>query len=180
MKKIKPLSLFLLLIPYMVFSQDVNNISNTRPVASQSLSASDASNSVDLFTGKLNYGVNLKTVSLAGIGIPVGLSYTTSGFKVQEIPGNTGLGWSLAAQIASNAFQGNIHSFGSALGYFGVGALSGVAALDAGPLAGAAILGAGNNLVSQISANGLGHINWGQVATSTALSVATSWAGGQI
>jgi RHS repeat-associated protein len=81
--------------------------------------------------------------------------------------------------LASNAIQGNVHSVGSAFSYFGVGLAAGVATYYGGPMAGAAVLGAGNSVVTQGFANGWGHINPGQVATSAAFSVVTSYAGAQ-
>jgi hypothetical protein len=71
----------------------------------------------------------------------------------------------------------NIHSFGGALSYFAVGAAAGVATYYGGPLAGAAVLGAGNNLISQIAT---GHVDLGQLVGATAISVATSYAGGAL
>ncbi|WP_121812161.1 DUF6443 domain-containing protein [Mucilaginibacter kameinonensis] len=82
--------------------------------------------------------------------------------------------------LTTNAIQGNVHGVGSAFSYFGVGMASGVATYYGGPLAGAAVLGAGNNLVDQVVANGWGHINLGKVAVASATSVVTGWAGGQL
>jgi len=77
-------------------AQSIQNFNTSYPASSQALSLGDLSNinnSTDLYTGKLNYAINLKTVTFAGINIPIGIHYTTSGFKVQEVAGNTGLGW---------------------------------------------------------------------------------------
>lgn len=82
--------------------------------------------------------------------------------------------------LASNAIQGNIHSFGEGIGYFVTGVAAGEATLYGGPVAGGAVLGLGNNLTSQISQNGLSNISWGQAALSTGMGAATSYLGGQI
>jgi len=50
--------------------------------------------SPDFYTGRLNYSAMLQNVKIYGINFPVGLTYSTSGVKVQEVSGSTGLGWS--------------------------------------------------------------------------------------
>jgi RHS repeat-associated protein len=69
---------------------------------------------------------------------------------------------------------------GAGLGYFATGLAAGEATLYGGPLAGGAVLGLGNSLTSQVSANGWSNINWGQVGFSTVLGVGTSYLGGQL
>ncbi|MVT41549.1 hypothetical protein GO495_13225 [Chitinophaga oryziterrae] len=64
---------------------------------------------------------------------------------------------------------GNISSVGSAFEYFGVGAASGIATLYGGPLAGGAVMGLGNSLVTQV--NVTGSIDPGQLISSTAIGV---------
>jgi len=81
--------------------------------------------------------------------------------------------------LVMNAVQGNIHSWSAGFSFFGVGAAAGATSFW-NPLAGAGVMGAGNNLVTQVSANGWSHINGGQVATAGAFGVVTSWAGGQL
>nr|WP_319998176.1 FG-GAP-like repeat-containing protein [uncultured Draconibacterium sp.] len=66
------------------------------------------------------------------------------------------------------------------LGYFGVGALSAEATLYGGPLAGAAVLGAGNDITQQVAQNGWKNINLWQTVDATAMSMATSYLGGQL
>ncbi|WPV01586.1 DUF6443 domain-containing protein [Mucilaginibacter sp. cycad4] len=81
--------------------------------------------------------------------------------------------------LVMNAIQGNVHSWSAGFSYFGVGAAAGASSLW-NPLAGAGIMGAGNNLVTQVQENGWGNINGGQIAVSGATGVVTAWAGGQL
>ncbi|MDX8339759.1 FG-GAP-like repeat-containing protein [Draconibacterium sp. IB214405] len=82
--------------------------------------------------------------------------------------------------LTINAIQGNVKSWGAAGGYFATGAGATIATMYGGPLAGAAVLGAGNNLTTQISQNGWQNIDWWQVGGATAMSMATSYLGGQL
>jgi RHS repeat-associated protein len=66
------------------------------------------------------------------------------------------------------------------LAYFGVGAAAGIATYYGGPMAGAAVMGAGNNLTQQVSQNGWNKVDWWNVAGASAMSMATSYLGGQI
>ncbi|WP_454489452.1 DUF5977 domain-containing protein [Arcticibacter tournemirensis] len=52
--------------------------------------------SIDLYSGKLNYYAALQKVDLYGVSIDLGLQYSSSGFKVQDLASSTGLGWSLS------------------------------------------------------------------------------------
>jgi len=83
-----------------------------------------------------------------------------------------------AVNVISN--WGNIHSVGNFFAYFGTGALSGVATAAGMPMLGAAILTGGNNLISQVNTNGWGHINYLQLAGSSALGAVTAWGGDAI
>ncbi|MFV0376510.1 MAG: RHS repeat-associated core domain-containing protein [Mangrovibacterium sp.] len=82
--------------------------------------------------------------------------------------------------LTINAIQGNVTSWGTAGAYFATGAVAALATYYAGPYAGAAVLGAGNNLTAQVSQNGWGNIDWWQVGSATAMGVATSYLGGQL
>jgi hypothetical protein len=82
--------------------------------------------------------------------------------------------------LAVNAIQGNVTSWGSALGYFGVGAVSGWASLYVGPLAVGAISGLGNYITTQVSQGGWSSLNFDDGVTATAIGAATSWAGAKI
>jgi hypothetical protein len=97
MKKRLLFLLFIFIFFDRSFGQSVNNLNSSFPVSSQELSsagvATAAATNVDLYTGRMNYAVKLKDVSLCGINIPLGVYYTTSGFKVQDVSGNIGLGW---------------------------------------------------------------------------------------
>jgi len=82
--------------------------------------------------------------------------------------------------LAVNAIQGNVTSWGSALGYFGVGAVSGWASLYVGPFAVGAISGLGNYITTQVSQGGWSSLNFDDGVTATAIGAATSWAGAKI
>lgn len=82
--------------------------------------------------------------------------------------------------LTINAIQGNVTSLGAAGGYFATGAAATIATMYGGPLAGAAVLGFGNNLTTQVSQNGWQNIDWWQAGGATAMSVATSYLGGQL
>ncbi len=82
--------------------------------------------------------------------------------------------------VVSNAIQGNIHSFGSAFSYFGIGALAGEASLYGGPMAGGAVMGLGNSVVTQGFSNGWGHIDGGKAVLSSVLGAGTSMAGAEL
>ena len=85
-----------------------------------------------------------------------------------------------AINLTVNAIQGNVTSWGSALGYFGVGAVSGWASLYVGPLAVGAISGLGNYITTQVSQGGWSSLNFDDGVTATAIGAATSWAGAKI
>jgi RHS repeat-associated protein len=82
--------------------------------------------------------------------------------------------------LGSNLLSGNVHSWGEVGGYFLTGMASGEATLYGGPQAGAAVMGLGNSITSQVSESGWKNIDWGQATFSTFTSVATSILGGEI
>lgn len=80
-----------------VFSQIVaENINSYVPPSPEvaSLTGGSHGSGVDLFTGKLNQRFPLSDFTIGGVKFPIALNYSTSGFKVQEVSGVTGLGWS--------------------------------------------------------------------------------------
>ena len=79
--------------------------------------------------------------------------------------------------LGANLLTGDVHSIGQGASLFGVGALSGVVALY-NPLAAAGIVGLGNSVVNQGFTNGWNNIDWGNVFTSGAMSVAMGYLGG--
>jgi RHS repeat-associated protein len=93
-------------------------------------------------------------------------------------------GWDdLVVAGVGGLFNWGVNGFklnGEGLGYFAVGMASGIATYYGGPLAGAAVLGAGNSITGQVAANGWNNIDYGQVIGNTAMSVATAYVGGQI
>ncbi len=52
---------------------------------------------VDLSLGATKFTVQIYTISEGRIELPIYLSYANAGLVVGEVPGNTGLGWSLVA-----------------------------------------------------------------------------------
>jgi len=68
-----------------------------------------------------------------------------------------------AINLVINIVQGNVHSFGQGLAYFGVGAASGVLTIYVGPWAGGALMGAGNSFVTQ-GFGSSGNWNWGNIS----------------
>ncbi|WP_195350456.1 RHS repeat-associated core domain-containing protein [Bacteroides nordii] len=82
--------------------------------------------------------------------------------------------------VVINVVQGNVHSFGQGAAFFGAGALSGVITIYVGPIAGAAVLGASNNILSQGFNNGWGNISWDQVGSSAVMGAATSYLGASL
>ncbi|MCW3787893.1 hypothetical protein [Plebeiibacterium sediminum] len=52
--------------------------------------------SVNPSTGILNYSIPLINISQDGYSFPISLSYSTTGIKVSQNPGNAGLGWYLS------------------------------------------------------------------------------------
>lgn len=90
----------------------------------------------------------------------------------------TAMGLGGIINLGSNLLSGNIHNLKQAGGYFLSGMASGEATLYGGPLAGAAVQGFGNNIVSQVSQKGWKNLNWGQAGTSAVTGMATSYVGG--
>ena len=80
--------------------------------------------------------------------------------------------------VITNA--GSIHNFGQGLAYFGVGAAGGAVSLYASPIAGAALMSAGNNVLTQGFTTGFSNIKFDQVLMSGTMGALTSWAGGQL
>jgi hypothetical protein len=52
---------------------------------------------VDFSTGQIRHDIPIKTITVDGYSLPISLSYSYSGFKVEEIPGRMGVGWTLNA-----------------------------------------------------------------------------------
>jgi hypothetical protein len=64
--------------------------------------------------------------------------------------------------LVINMVQGNVHNFAQGASYFGIGATSGVLTIYVGPWAGGALIGAGNNFVTQGFSSG--SWNWGNIS----------------
>ncbi len=85
--------------------------------------------------------------------------------------------------LGVNALQGNVNSWGEAGGYFASGAIAAEVTIYAGPVAGGAVLGVGNDLTTQLAQKSRGEIesvNWSQTTFSGFMGGATAYVGGQI
>ncbi|MFC4380316.1 hypothetical protein [Chryseobacterium bernardetii] len=51
---------------------------------------------MDYFRGKANINIQIYTISVDGISIPISLAYNTGGIKLNEVATTVGLGWSLS------------------------------------------------------------------------------------
>ncbi len=85
-----------------------------------------------------------------------------------------------AINLTVNLIQGNVTSFWHGAALFGNGFVGGVASLYVSPIAGAAMVSAGNSALNQGYTSGWSNIDWGQVGISGTLGAATSYLGGQI
>ncbi len=82
--------------------------------------------------------------------------------------------------LTVNLIQGNVTNFWHGAALFGNGFVGGVASLYVSPIAGAAMVSAGNSALNQGYANGWSNIDWGQVGISGTIGAATSYLGGQL
>lgn len=81
------------------------------------------------------------------------------------------------ANLISNLAAGNVRGFWHGVSLFGNGALAGIAALYAGPMTGAFILGTGNSIINQGFTKGWGNVNLGDVFISGVTSSAIGYLG---
>lgn len=86
-----------MLYPMAYGQQTTNNINNYVPPSPNANSTVTAlgSYNVNLYSGKLSYYAKLKEFTMAKVKMDLGLSYSTSGIKVQDLSGPEGLGWSM-------------------------------------------------------------------------------------
>lgn len=84
--KIKLLSLILILLTTSLFSQNIDIVNEDEGVSKDSYSNKNE-----------NITIPLHTVTSDGISIPIFLSYSTSGMKINDIPSSVGFGWTLYA-----------------------------------------------------------------------------------
>ncbi len=83
-----------------------------------------------------------------------------------------------AINLTVNLIQGNVTSFWHGAALFGNGFASGAASLYISPMAGAAMMSAGNSALNQGFTSGWSNIDWGQVGISGTMGGATSYLGG--
>lgn len=78
---------------------------------------------VGKYTGTINIGIPLHTLTLGKFSLPVSLNYFSSGLKVEELSGWIGLGWSLnAGGVITRSVQGKPDE--KTNGYWNYGLLS--------------------------------------------------------
>lgn len=96
----------IILVPFVAFSQEEDPLSPTNIVRlPEVLPPSPNASSLGEYggiplnksTGRPNIEIPLLEVSTQNLKIPISLSYTTDGFKVNQIASRVGLGWSLNA-----------------------------------------------------------------------------------
>jgi len=64
--------------------------------------------SITLNSGAASTSIPFYELKLKGISVPVGLSYSTSGLKVDEVPGRVGMNWSLSGSgVITRSVQGS-------------------------------------------------------------------------
>lgn len=99
MKKIVLIFCLLILFGKLNAQVAIENMNSYYPPSPEAASMLGKSSnySINYYTGKLTYSVPLFEQVVSGISINVGLQYSTSGFKVQEVSGSAGLGWNLTA-----------------------------------------------------------------------------------
>jgi len=95
MKKQTSIFLVLYFLVAIGFSQEVPKIFPVSPEASSLGKYGDIP--INLSTGKINYTIPVYTIQENGLQLPINISYNYSGLLIDEIPGITGLGWSLNA-----------------------------------------------------------------------------------
>ena len=105
MKKFK-LFLFLFLTGInFLKSQDLPKIIPPSPEAASLIKHSQVG--VSLYTGTPNISIPFYTISSRGIQIPIGLSYSSGGVKVEDIASWIGLGWNLnTGGLVSRSLRG--------------------------------------------------------------------------
>jgi len=84
-------------IVFSCYSQNANvNLNSVAPPsANASSQASLGQYNVNLYTGRLNYSAKICDFSTSKMTLPIGVSYASSGIKVQEMDGPVGIGWRL-------------------------------------------------------------------------------------
>lgn len=105
--KLKSLLLFCGILPQIIFAQIVGHQDITLPTPSISSSIAN----YDVEVNNLAYGmsspsINLFTIEMGDVSVPITLSHSYNGYKPNELPGILGLGWTISG---SGAVFKNIH-----------------------------------------------------------------------
>ncbi len=74
---------------------DANNVRTQASLNSTASSQGGSIHNTDLFTGTTTVNVPIYDYGIDGVGLGVGISYSTSGIKVDEVASSVGLGWNL-------------------------------------------------------------------------------------
>lgn len=99
--RIKIFLLFIILFAEYGYSQfnDDNIVNSSVDLFRKPPEAAQLSRMIDIpagnYTGVANFTIPIFTIQVDGIDLPIGLSYGTTGIKVDDIAGRVGLGWSL-------------------------------------------------------------------------------------
>lgn len=87
----------------ILYSQESSNdaskyIPNIKPPTYESFKFSNYGNiPVGLFTGSPNINIPISNMSIGDINIPLSLSYSSNGIRVDELNGSVGLGWTFVS-----------------------------------------------------------------------------------
>ncbi len=91
-------ALILSILPRVIYAQSYHGDDSYAPPSPNVFSLSTLANhQVNLNTGTADVKLPITQLSGRKVNVPIFLSYSANGVKVQDIPGNVGLGWTLNA-----------------------------------------------------------------------------------
>ncbi|MBQ4805412.1 RHS repeat protein [Aquimarina sp. MMG015] len=92
------ITLVLLLISDLLFSQDPNDIPKIFPASPEASNLGRFGEiPVNLSVGMANFSVPVYTIEEPGFQLPISVNYQHNGLVVDQIPGHLGMGWSLSS-----------------------------------------------------------------------------------
>jgi hypothetical protein len=101
MKKIPILSLLLILAPILNFAQEQDYLPFYTPPSPSAYELGKYGQiPVGIFTGTPNFNLPLYEYKTNNLAIPITVSYSSNGIKVDQIESNVGLGWCLLLPIS--------------------------------------------------------------------------------
>ncbi len=92
---IKIIFLTLIVFNFNVNAQNFNVFANNGSPEAKSTLNSGNGNSVDMYNGKLNTTINLHQFKGREFDLPMSITYSASGIKVDQVATSVGLGWNL-------------------------------------------------------------------------------------